>query len=230
MQTMPHSSPPAHVESRHWHWPLAAALIPLVATHIAYLLSIAEGHVPVCLPYWDGCTSISRAARHGSGNLVFKLLMLPCALVQARLWWLAAQTQSSGAGSLRMLGIFAALALACYVSFLGVEAEYTRWLRRYGALLYFASTFLAQIIFVRGCWQDEGIRPWPLRLMLGACVLLLILGLSSTAVTILTTDPALKDRLENAIEWQLGALFTVWFLAMAWLWRGGHRTAAAVAR
>jgi hypothetical protein len=196
------------------------ALLPLAAAHLAYLLSIVEGHVPACVPYWDGCTSISRAARHGSGNLLFKLLMLPCALLQARLWWLVGSTTDSRR-LIRALGFVAAFALACYVSFLGVEAEYTRALRRYGALLYFACTFLAQIILVRACWQQAPVRPPALRLMLAACVLLLLLGLGSTAVTILTTDQALKDRLENAIEWQLGALFTVWFLALAWFWRTG---------
>ncbi len=215
---MTHFPPPVRILSSHWPWPLTVALVPLVAAHLAYGLSIAEGHVPACVPYWEGCTSISRAARHGTGNLIFKLLMLPCALIQARFWWLAAQTAPSSAGVLRTLGLFAALALACYVTFLGVEAEYTRWLRRYGALLYFASTYLAQIILVRVYWQQSSVRSAALRLMMAACVLLLILGLGSTAVTILTTDPALKDRVENAIEWQLGALFTVWFLALAGLW------------
>lgn len=214
---------PTHPRSGDWYWPLGAALIPLFAAHAAYLLSIAAGHVPACLPYWEGCTSISRAARHGDGNLVFKLLMLPCALIQGRLWWLAARSARTGAGFLRALGVFGALALACYVIFLGVEAEYTRWLRRYGALLYFASTYLAQILLVRSYWLQAASRAWPLRLMLVCCVLLLILGLSSTAVTLLTTDPALKDRLENAIEWQLGALFTVWFLALARLWSSARR-------
>jgi hypothetical protein len=32
-------------------------------------------------------------------------------------------------------------------------------------------------------------------------------------------DRELKDRVENAIEWNLGALFTLWFLSLAWLWR-----------
>ena len=34
-----------------------------VATHAALLLSIDAGHVPGCVPYVTGCTSISRAAR-----------------------------------------------------------------------------------------------------------------------------------------------------------------------
>ena len=221
MMSMTRFQSHARIRSRHWHWPLAVAVVPLIAAHLAYLLSIAEGHVPACVPYWEGCTSISRAARHGSGNIVFKLLMLPCALIQARLWWLAAGTTQASAGALRTLGLFAALALACYVTFLGVEAQYTRWLRRYGALLYFATTYLAQIMLVRAYWQRSSIRSGSLRLMLAACVLLLILGLASTAATVLTTDPALKDRLENAIEWQLGALFTVWFLALAHLWWSG---------
>src|SRR5690606_9868470 len=73
-----------------WPLPLLVALVPFVAAHVAYAISIDAGHVPACMPYVEGCTSISRAARHGLGNLVFRPLMLPCALLLA-LPWLAAR-------------------------------------------------------------------------------------------------------------------------------------------
>ena len=46
-------------------WSLACllALIPLVSVHLAYAVSIAQGTAPACVPYWQGCTSISAAAR-----------------------------------------------------------------------------------------------------------------------------------------------------------------------
>lgn len=30
---------------------------------------------------------------------------------------------------------------------------------------------------------------------------------------------SLQDRLENALEWQLGALLVTWFVLQAWAWR-----------
>ena len=46
---------------------------------------------------WEGCTSISRAARHGLGNHVFRLLMLPCAMLVALHWWSSARWLRTGA-------------------------------------------------------------------------------------------------------------------------------------
>lgn len=44
-----------------------AGLLPIVAAYLAYLLNIWTGTelAPefICMPYFDGCVSISRAAR-----------------------------------------------------------------------------------------------------------------------------------------------------------------------
>lgn len=201
-------------------WPLLFAVLPLAVTHVAYVLSIRDGFAPDCLPYWDGCTSISRAARHGTGNLLFKAVMLPCAVVLAMLWWQARRWLRAGGDDARAMlvaGIVGAFALALYVAFLGAEGDFSRWLRRFGALIYFAATYLAQLLLVQRCWR-RGLRSPPMRWMLAACVLLLLGGLASTAASATIEDAALKDRIENAIEWGLGALFTLWFLALAGLW------------
>src|SRR3546814_1971991 len=65
-----------------WPLPLLAALVPLLAAHLAWALSLRADLIPACNPYWDGCVSISRAARPGLGNHLFRLAMLPCAAVQ----------------------------------------------------------------------------------------------------------------------------------------------------
>ena len=58
---------------------LAIGLLPIAIVHLCYAISVNAGHVPLCLPYLEGCTSISRAARHGMANHVFKAAMLPIA-------------------------------------------------------------------------------------------------------------------------------------------------------
>ena len=200
---------------------LAVAIVPAVAAHLAYYLSVRDGWVPACIPYLDGCTSISRAARHGVGNTLFKAVMLPMALVSALLWreawhWLREQRRTPGP-ALRASGAVAAVALATYVAFLGDEGEFARWLRRYGALAYFAATYLAQIGFVRHAWH-AGRRDAPMKSMLALCVLLLGFGLVSVWASG-TLQPPAKDQVEDAVEWVLGAFFTAWFLCLAWLWK-----------
>ena len=64
---------------------LLAGLLPILAAHAAYLLNIYAGSELdpryICQPYLEGCVSISRAARSGPGLLLFKSVMLPCAVL-----------------------------------------------------------------------------------------------------------------------------------------------------
>jgi hypothetical protein len=207
-----------------WLLPLACALVPALAVHAAWLLSLQAGTVPDCIPHLEGCTSISRAARHGSANLLFKALMLPCALVQALHWRAAARW--SGARSVGAAGLVAALALAAYTAALGTEGAFYQWMRRFGITFYFGATFLAMLAYLRPL-QAGGKQRLLVRAMLATCALMLALGLASVAASATLADPALKDRVENVLEWQLGVLLTAWFLMQARLWRRARRPHAS---
>jgi hypothetical protein len=207
------------------YWlPLACALIPVLAVHVAFWLSVRDGHVPFCMPYFEGCTSISRAARYGLGNHVFQFLMLPCAVLQALFWasargWLRMVHADPRAGSsLPWLGLVAGAFLILYANFLGTEGEIYQLLRRYGVIVYFAMTYLAQLALLH---RLPGL-PLPramLPLAMAVCVAMLVLGLISTWASASITERDLKDAVENVLEWNLGALLTAWFLLMAWLYR-----------
>ncbi len=225
---MSHSNAPGLVATvPPWLWllPLAIALLPFAATHIALLLSIEAGHVPACVPYLTGCTSISRAARHGMANDLFQVVMLPVALLHAANWiaarrWFAAVHPARGAAaSLVPLGLVAALALAVYASALGTEGDLYRWMRRFGITFYFACSYLAQLVFVHRLGQVERPAGIEQRAMLGIGLLLLAMGIGSVAASATVRDEDLKDAVENVLEWNLALLMTFWFLLQARLWR-----------
>lgn len=206
-----------------WPLALACALLPGIATYAAWWLSVHDGHIPFCIPYLEGCTSISRAARHGLGNHVFRAVMLPTAMLQILLWlgawlWLRQAHPRPGAGgSLPLLGLAAGVFLILYGTFLGTEGDVYRLLRRYGVIVYFAATYIAQLVLQRAL---RGLPPHPGRgAMLAVCLGMLGLGLVSTAVSALVGDEGLKDRWENVLEWNLGVLLTAWFGLLAWRWR-----------
>ena len=205
-----------------WPLPLAIALVLVAATHLAWALSVQAGHVPLCIPYLEGCTSISRAARHGLGNHLFRLMVLPCALLVFIHWWLAGRWLQLRGGRGRMmlvLGAIGALALAVYTTFLGTEGEAYRFLRRYGVVVFFGCSYLAQLLFLRRA-RLTGPLPRFARLgMLAICVAMLVLGLVHVVVAALIGGTGLQDRLENVFEWHLGVLLVSWFLVHAWLWR-----------
>lgn len=205
-----------------WPVPFAIAVTLVVAAHWAWWLSVQAGHVPFCVPYLEGCTSISRAARHGLGNHVFRLLVLPCALLVGIHWWLAARWLRGRAGTsagIAEMGAIGAVALAVYAAFLGSEGEMYRFLRRYGVIVYFGCSYLAQLLFLRLARRSGGLDRLTATTMLTVCVAMLVLGITNVVATALAGGTELQDRLENVLEWHLGVLLVAWFLVHAWLWR-----------
>lgn len=208
----------------HWLLPLSVAVLPLLVTHLALWLSIQAGHVPACLPYLEGCTSISRAARHGLANTLFQAVMLPVALLHALNWWqtrrwLGASHRNPRAGaSLLPLGLIASLALAVYALALGTEGDFYRWMRRFGIIFYFGCSYLAQLVATQRMSQLGVVILPPGMRAIGLA--LLLIGLASTAISNGIDDALLKDGLENLLEWHVALLMTLWFALQAWVYRG----------
>ncbi len=203
-------------------WPLPAlcAVLPVLAVHLAWWLSLRDGHVPAGVPYFDGSFSISRAARHGWGNDLFKLVMLPCAALQAAAWlllrqWLRGLGVERGL-LLPLLGLLAAAFLGLYAVYLGSDGEVYRTLRRYGVTVYFAATYIALLLALRALptAASQLRQHW-----LAVALVLLALGLASVTTSALVADADFKDRLENVLEWQLGLWLTAMFAGWAWAWR-----------
>lgn len=218
---------PRRIAAPPWQLPLLVAVLLLVATHLALWLSIVAGHVPACVPYWEGCTSISRAARHGAGNSLFKLLVIPCALLQAWSWWKAAAwLRGPGDGGavrslrwMRVLGVSSAVALAVYALFLGSEGEVYRFLRRYGITVYFGFGFVAQLLLLRRGRHLQRLPRSVAVAMAVLCLMMLGLGIGNVIAGAAVVEDGLRDRIENALEWQLGLLWVGWFLLLALAWR-----------
>lgn len=204
-----------------WRLPLMITVLFLVATHLAYALSIQAGHVPACVPYLEGCVSISRAARHGLGNHLFRLLVIPCALLHAATWWLAARWLGPGRGvrAMAWLGVLSALALAVYATFLGSESEIYGFLRRYGVTVYFGFGFLAQTLLLAQARRNGRIAPGRIRTMTLACVAMLALGVGNLIAGAVVADAVRRDAIENALEWWLGLLLVGWYALLALAWR-----------
>lgn len=212
-----------------WPLPLLAALLPLVGTLIAFVLSIRLGLVPECNPFFEGCVSISRVGRHDLPNILFRGLLLPGAVLQALCWLLCPSwLRTLGAAPdrwqrvLPVLGVAAGVFLVLYGTFLGTEGPGYRWMRRYGVAFYFALTCIGMLVVsdqmwrhIRGGRRERGIAT----ALLALCSLLPLLGLAHVLVPLWWSEPAAIDALENITEWWGGAIFTVFFCVLAWAWR-----------
>ncbi|GAA5080926.1 hypothetical protein [Lysobacter panacisoli] len=214
---------PSRLSVPLWPLPLLAAAMPFVVGHLAWWLSLRDGLIPSCNLYWDGCVSISRAARYGVGNHLFRMVMLPCATVQALCWlaatlWLRRET-GAAMRVLPWLGLAAAVFLAMYATFLGTEGRAYEAMRRYGINLYFGLTYLALLsvlrVLSRPPVRDRAYVP-----LLVVALGFMALGLASVALRYALDDPALLDRWENLLEWHLGLWLTAMFAVLAWRWWG----------
>ena len=208
-----------------WPLPFMAGLLPLAATVLAYSLSVRLGIVEGCNPFFDGCTSISRAARHGLPNHLFRALVLPAAALQAVCWLMCGSwLRSVGAApnqmlrALPVLGIAAAVFLVLYGTFLGVEGAAYRWMRRYGVVVYFGATCVSMLIV-----SDAVYRVAPTgsisRALVAFSVGLPLLGLANAFAPVFGLSEVEVTGLQNSTEWWGGLLFTLFFFSLARLWR-----------
>lgn len=211
--------------SRLEPWAWATGLWPLLAVHGAYALSLHAGLVPACVPYVEGCTSISRAARQGEAILLFRAMMLPYVALLALFWllnarWCAllAPARVKARRAMLACGLVGAVFLALYATTLGVDGDFYRWLRRYGINLYFSLTVLAQMFLIAIAGRAEALGPRLRRGFLVLLALLLGLGLASLPLQFLFDGPA-RDARMNALEWQYALLMVVAYPLTGLAWR-----------
>jgi hypothetical protein len=229
-----HSASPVSA-TRLWWLPLLAGVLPVAATLLAFWIATSEGRFGTCNPLIDGCVSISRTARYGLANYVFRGLILPAAVLQALVWLLSkAWLRSIGAPRTHWLRVLPPLALGAavflilYGTFLGTEGAWYQWMRRFGVVFYFGFTCIAMLIVSdavrRTAAQTLSYRFASVALLV-LCIALPLLGLINVTVALVLSDAAAVDRFENAAEWWGGLIFTAFFLMLAALWRKSGFTA-----
>lgn len=192
--------------------PLAVWFLCWIAGFITYFISVSEGFVPECIPFIDGCTSISKTGRHGYSYYIFKALMMPAAMVIVLYWiltfsWLKAQGERSSVSLVLILffGVTAGLFLILYTTFLGSEGDIYRLMRRFGTIVFFLFSYLGHCLLAFRCYKLLGINRcvgWKLGLCVLVTVQLIIFAFSKQ----IATD---HDSLENVIEWQSAYILTL---------------------
>lgn len=236
---MPGESPSAPQRIDPGWIALVTALLPFLTVQLCYGLAAGAGLVPQCLPYVEGCTSISAAGRYGWSYFLFKAGVMPAAVFLALFWWLCRhwlQTLGEAPGSraglaLAWVGTIAAVFLLLYAVFLGSRGDTYNLLRRYGVSVYFSFSYLAQLLLLSRLRRlaargRPAIPPWILRAKTLLAAVLLALGLGSIPVSNLVAD---KDPIENAIEWNFTLLLVSYYLLTWAAWRatGFHLEARA---
>jgi len=209
--------------------PLIIGAAPLLAVHVAFLIAVEYGYLPACIPYLDGCTSISATGRYPPANLLFRAVEMPIAFALLMLWpfvvqWLRELDPALPARSAQAIlvsGTAGALALIVYVTFLGTTMPVYEFMRRFGIYFYFLGTALAQVLTAVALRRAS--RPLRDPVLNGLCSALLclcalpfVLGLLNLVLKASLADP---DAVENGIEWTASLMMQVYFLVLFAAWR-----------
>ncbi len=197
--------------------PLLACVAPLAGINLAYWIGVNADVLPSCIPYIDGCTSISATGRYPPGDRLFRAVMLPQAVLLAGTWYLAAlwlkslNPSTRAAAPALACGIVGAVALIVYVTYLGSRDPIYEVMRRYGIYFYFAGTVFAQL-FLTFALEPSRLR----RAMLATVAVPWVLGLVNFLQKAYGSNP---DLLENTIEWIVSVFMQLWFLQLCLYWR-----------
>jgi hypothetical protein len=216
-----------------WWIAALAGVLPVLAANAAFYINVGAG-MDGCVPYWEGCMSVSRGVRSGPGLALFKALSLPAALAMMLCWLQASRflsehiaTSGRRGSALVWMGLGGALFYLVYAAWLGTEGEVYRWLRRYGVVFYFGLTGLAQLFMVSVLWPQrrsalQGRLVNQIRAFCWVSILAWATGVASAFKRKLIDDPAFLDRLENALEWDFALLLSLAFLALALVLRAAE--------
>jgi len=209
--------------------PLLAGILPLIAMFGAFWLGVHNEVVPACIPFIDGCTSISATGRKPPGSFLFRAIMLPQAPLLLAVWyvtvlWLRSlhpNLRQSTATAILLSGIIGALALIVYVSFLGTKEPIYEFMQRTGIYFGFLGIALAQLFtaltLVRISRLTDRERLLKLaRTMLGLCLAIFAIGVINVVFKRILAD---ADALENRIEWIVSVLMQCYFFVMYFAWR-----------
>lgn len=202
-------------------------IVPLVAVWGAYGIALHQDLAVACVPFWEGCTSISRAARNGDALFWFRGFMMPLSMLLVIYWvyqyrWLE---QLAGPrkrhGVILVLGIISALTLVLYANYLGSQGDFYRFMRNIGVRFYFGFALVAQIMSLQSLHS--------VRAQLSSKI---IAGLNGqwlcVAVQVLpglfmlwmdATQPAYKYEGQNIVEWNFALAMVTFHGLSAWLWK-----------
>ncbi len=203
--------------------PVVCGVTPLAVAVTSYLISVAAGKVPSCMVFIEGCTSISAAGRNAPAVYFFKGVALPLSTLVLAYWWLAGHwlrgigAALANARTVQLLGLAAVVFFVVYATLLGSEGPAYRAMRRYGVVLYFAFTGLAQMYLARGMLRAAPERQGRLaRIQVSICALLLAIGLGVVLPELVVEVPS---DIENIVEWNFALLMNANIALTFFAWR-----------
>lgn len=209
--------------------PLIAGLLPLMAVYLAFGIGVYADVLPSCIPFIDGCVSVSATGRKPPGSFLFRAVMLPQVAFLLFTWyfsvlWLRSlnpDLRRSVAAAVHAFSVISAVALVLYVTFLGTKEPLYELMRRFGIYFYFAGAVFAQLVIAIALSRtrrarEHGSLQRIARLMIGLSAMPFLLGLLNFYLKATLADP---DSAENTIEWIAATSMQIYLVVLYFAWK-----------
>ena len=185
---------------------LLVSIIPFIAIHLSFILSVQNEYLTLCNPYIDGCYSISRVARQPSSIIIFKILMLVSAFSLFFLW--PRLFKSNYNKILIFIGRIGPLFLIAYIVALGEEGFLYELMRRFGVFIFYIFTLISQWVFTLNV--DLRKKRFINKIFLMNIIVYLQILAFLVAIPFFLFIKN-YSYIENIIEWWITLLITLWF-------------------
>ena len=189
-----------HSSNSFRYIPILIFVVPILAINVCYFVAASLEHVAWCIPYLEGCTSISATGRNPPESYIYRASIMPTAVLMGLYWifnyhWLSVLGDKKTWAKLTILilGISASVFLILYTTMLGAIDDTYQILRRIMVTSYFSSTFLAQLILTSRVWNLKKYHKvmnlgWLPETQVLLCSLMLGLGLLSIPLNAYVTN------------------------------------------
>ena len=190
-------------------------IIPILTVTASYLISTYLDLVPKCIPFIEGCTSISRTGRYEPVKYFFKFFMFIYVLFLFFYWnCLIIYIRTENKISLYTLSFLSLIFLILYLIFLG-EGKAYEFFRRIGIYIYilfiiFTQYFVSKRIIKNKKFLKNKFNFKFVNLKNLISIFLIILGMLLLPILIIKIDE--YPNIKNIISWNYFFLVQLYFL------------------
>ncbi len=192
---------------------------------LSYLFSLYFNHVPQCIPFIDGCTSISRTGRYYPVNYFFKIFLFFTGFLILIYWTknfysLKNKNNETIINYAILLGFISIFFLFLYLIFLG-ENNYYRFFRKVGIFIYLIFSILSELLlsFIYYSMKNNTVlfNIIFIRVKFILSILLTFLGIGLLPFMLMKIENVSEIR--NIISWNFFFLIQLNILFTSLIWK-----------
>lgn len=199
-------------------------IFPTLTVILSYLISLNLSLVPSCIPFFDGCTSISRAGRYYPVNYFFKLFIFISGCLIIFYWFknfsfFNIYSASKLNKAAFIIGILSVVFLFLYISFLG-ESNYYKFFRKIGIFIYILFAIISELLLSIIYFNNRNYKSFFIsfvQVKLYFSLFITALGILLFPFMIMKIDNV--ANLKNIISWNYFFLIQINYLSTYFCWK-----------